>query len=684
MVNGPEILDKFVGEAEKKVRELFAPAEAEWQAAGDASALHVIILDEMDAIARKRGAAVGDTSGVRDSVVNQLLAKMDGVVEASNVLVIGLTNRPELLDEALLRPGRFEVKLEVGLPDLAGRRDILRIHTRAMRSHGALAEDAMCFIDAADATCSLDELPGPSLPELTEFFSGAELAGLVRSAASFALGRAALAAAAEGAKGVAAGTIGAAGATGAAGVMVRRADFEAALLEVRPARGRRDEAMAHRFMPHGVGCAAHAAVRQQLCQLLEGSSPAKRGAASSMAVRFSMLLAPAGPSSAEDASALAAWAGCQGAPLGELDYVRFVSVAEMLRDSGTSEDARCRALHEQWAEARAMRRSLLILDDLDLLLAAPGVAMIPPPQSPLPLPPPPPPPPPPATVPTSAPMLGPSGVASGVASGVGTVGAGSRLSWKPGDPIPPRPTASSSAYYPPSSFSVGGAGALGQPVLGRGAPLGPAPRRGAALDPVPPALSRRVQPSVMPSDANWVPLSRRVQPSAQPEPVPKPEPVVVGGVVPVGLGSPQSHPPPPLAAASPLSPTLVGLLRSLLREPFEQGSDERPPALLVLATASSPAAAAALAHLFDATATVPLLTSSAEALDAMQSSPALAQLVTPRALEGFSQACADDARVPARIGVRPLLRLAERAAAASDDPEEQVRWFREMLQVQRL
>ena len=106
--------------------------------------------------------------------------------------------------------------------------------------------------------------------------------------------------------------------------------------------------------------------------------------------------------------------------------------------------------------------------------------------------------------------------------------------------------------------------------------------------------------------------------------------------------------------------------------------------MLVLATASSPAAAAALAHLFDATATVPLLASSAEALDAMQSSPALAQLVTPRALEGFSQACADDARVPARIGVRPLLRLAERAAAASDDPEEQVRWFREMLQVQRL
>ena len=95
IVNGPEIIDKFVGEAEKKVRELFAPAEAEWAAAGDASGtlralapcapsrpsslarlpvaeLHVIILDEMDAIARKRGALSGDTTGVRDSVVNQV------------------------------------------------------------------------------------------------------------------------------------------------------------------------------------------------------------------------------------------------------------------------------------------------------------------------------------------------------------------------------------------------------------------------------------------------------------------------------------------------------------------------------------------------------------------------------------------------------------------------------------
>ena len=116
IVNGPEILDKFIGEAERRVRDLFAPAEREYDEVGDASALHLIILDEIDAIARKRGSMTSDTTGVRDSVVNQLLAKIDGVKEASNILVVGLTNRPELIDPALLRPGRLEVQLRVELP----------------------------------------------------------------------------------------------------------------------------------------------------------------------------------------------------------------------------------------------------------------------------------------------------------------------------------------------------------------------------------------------------------------------------------------------------------------------------------------------------------------------------------------------------------------------------------------
>ena len=86
--------------------------QVEQAEAGDASALHVIVFDEIDAFTRERGSLTGDTSGIRDSVVNQLLAKMDGVEQLDNILVIGMTNRPELMDPALLRPGRLEVHVQ--------------------------------------------------------------------------------------------------------------------------------------------------------------------------------------------------------------------------------------------------------------------------------------------------------------------------------------------------------------------------------------------------------------------------------------------------------------------------------------------------------------------------------------------------------------------------------------------
>lgn len=79
MVSGPELLDKWVGEAERNVRSLFWDAEREWREWGDGSSLHVVILDEIDSLARERGTLNGDSSGVRDSVVNQLLAIVDGV-----------------------------------------------------------------------------------------------------------------------------------------------------------------------------------------------------------------------------------------------------------------------------------------------------------------------------------------------------------------------------------------------------------------------------------------------------------------------------------------------------------------------------------------------------------------------------------------------------------------------------
>ena len=172
IVNGPEILDKYVGESEANIRKLFAEAEADEARLGPNSPLHIIIFDEIDAICKKRGSVAGNT-GVNDTVVNQLLSKIDGVDQLNNILVIGMTNRPDMIDDALTRPGRLEVQIEIGLPKEAGRIQILNIHTRTMVSHKKMASDV-----------DLVELAG-----LTKNFSGAEIEGLVRAAQSCALNR---------------------------------------------------------------------------------------------------------------------------------------------------------------------------------------------------------------------------------------------------------------------------------------------------------------------------------------------------------------------------------------------------------------------------------------------------------------------------------------------------------------
>ncbi|TFK02077.1 coiled-coil domain-containing protein 77 [Platysternon megacephalum] len=139
---------------------------------GANSGLHIIIFDEIDAICKQRGSMMGST-GVHDTVVNQLLSKIDGVEQLNNILVIGMTNRPDLIDEALLRPGRLEVKMEIGLPDEKGRLQILHIHTARMREHELLSED----VDVKELSVE------------TKNFSGAELEGLVRAAQSTAMNR---------------------------------------------------------------------------------------------------------------------------------------------------------------------------------------------------------------------------------------------------------------------------------------------------------------------------------------------------------------------------------------------------------------------------------------------------------------------------------------------------------------
>ena len=173
IVNGPEIFDKYVGGSEEKMRDVFKEAEEEDQKRnGDESKLHIIIFDEIDAVCRPRGS-VSSGTGVQESVVNQFLSKLDGVESLDNILVIGMTNRKDMIDEAVLRPGRLEIHKEIGLPDFEGRLQIFEIHTRNIKKNELLAED-VDFNYLADSTKN---------------YTGAEIMSVWRNAIQFTLFR---------------------------------------------------------------------------------------------------------------------------------------------------------------------------------------------------------------------------------------------------------------------------------------------------------------------------------------------------------------------------------------------------------------------------------------------------------------------------------------------------------------
>ncbi|MGC9133028.1 MAG: CDC48 family AAA ATPase [Nanopusillaceae archaeon] len=156
-IKGPEIFSKWFGESEKMIREIFRKAKQVAPA--------VIFFDEIDAIAPRRG--IGYNSEVYDSIVNQLLAEMDGITTRGDVIVIAATNRPDILDPALLRPGRFDRIIYIPPPDYESRLEILKIHTRNV----PLAPDT-----------NLEEIA-----KMTEGYSGADLELLVKEAALNAL-----------------------------------------------------------------------------------------------------------------------------------------------------------------------------------------------------------------------------------------------------------------------------------------------------------------------------------------------------------------------------------------------------------------------------------------------------------------------------------------------------------------
>ena len=119
-VSGPELLSKYIGESERGVREVFKKARQ--------AAPCILFFDEIEALVPQRGKMMGDQ--VTERVVTQFLTEMDGIEELKGVLVLASTNRPDLIDPAILRPGRFDFVLEIPKPDLQAREEIFKVHTR--------------------------------------------------------------------------------------------------------------------------------------------------------------------------------------------------------------------------------------------------------------------------------------------------------------------------------------------------------------------------------------------------------------------------------------------------------------------------------------------------------------------------------------------------------------------------
>ncbi|MCY3979030.1 MAG: ATP-dependent zinc metalloprotease FtsH [Chloroflexi bacterium] len=160
-ISGSEFVEMFVGVGASRVRDLFERAKAEAPA--------IVFVDEIDAVGRHRGAGLGGGHDEREQTLNQILVEMDGFDNDSNIIIIAATNRPDILDPALLRPGRFDRKVVMDNPDVRGRQEILKVHSRGKPLAGDVDVEALAKITAG--------------------FSGADLENLVNEAAILAARR---------------------------------------------------------------------------------------------------------------------------------------------------------------------------------------------------------------------------------------------------------------------------------------------------------------------------------------------------------------------------------------------------------------------------------------------------------------------------------------------------------------
>nr|XP_043869745.1 vesicle-fusing ATPase-like isoform X2 [Solea senegalensis] len=326
IVNGPEILNKYVGESEANIRKLFADAEDEQKRLGANSGLHIIIFDEIDAICKQRGSMAGST-GVHDTVVNQLLSKIDGVEQLNNILVIGMTNRPDLIDEALLRPGRLEVKMEIGLPDEKGRIQILNIHTAKMRQHDLLTGD----VDIKELAVE------------TKNYSGAELEGLVRAAQSTAMNRH-----------IKASNTVEVNIETAEKLQVSRLDFMASLNnDIKPAFGTNQEDYASYIM-NGI-------IRwgDPVSAVLEDGELLVQQTKNSDRTPLVSVLLEGPPNSGKTALA---------AKISEDSQFPFIKICSPDKMIGHSEIAKCQAIKKIFEDAYKSQLSCVVVDDIERLL----------------------------------------------------------------------------------------------------------------------------------------------------------------------------------------------------------------------------------------------------------------------------------------------------------------------------
>jgi len=325
IVNGPEILNKFVGGSEEKIRELFADAEKEQIESGDASMLHIIILDEMDAICKSRGT-VSDGTGVSDSVVNQLLSKIDGVDSLNNILLIGMTNRKDMIDDALLRPGRLEVHVEIGLPDTKGRSQILNIHTKNMRESNRITPEVIQRMD--------------EIAENTKNFSGAELEGLVKAATSYALTRC-----------VDVNDL--SKVPDATNLILKYEDFQTALNDVEPKFGVKSQELKtfyrNGFVPYGEKFDSLMSTMERLVEQVRSSDKTPL---------MSVLLQ--GQVACGKSAIAAKVAVSSGFP-----FVRLICADEMI---GYSESSKCQKIHKVFLDSYKSPLSLIFIDDIERII----------------------------------------------------------------------------------------------------------------------------------------------------------------------------------------------------------------------------------------------------------------------------------------------------------------------------